>query len=71
MKGTRGIKKLYGGAGRRYGGGERICLNHMMVSSASVALSLSQRPSFALHTLIFEFSLHSKKIPFTTHFHTL
>jgi len=26
MKGTRGIKKLYGGAGRRYGGGERICL---------------------------------------------
>jgi len=26
MKGNHGIKKLYGGAGRRYGGGGRICL---------------------------------------------
>jgi len=25
MKGSYGIKKLYGGAGRRYGGGGRIC----------------------------------------------
>jgi len=25
MKGTRGIKKLYRGAGRGYGGGGRIC----------------------------------------------
>jgi len=25
MKGSYGIKKLYGGAGRGYGGGERIC----------------------------------------------
>jgi len=27
MKGTREIKKLYGGAGREYGGEERICQN--------------------------------------------
>jgi len=27
MKGSYGIKKLYGGAGRGYGGGGRICLN--------------------------------------------
>jgi len=26
MKGSHGIKKLYGGAGRGYGGGRRICL---------------------------------------------
>jgi len=26
MKGSHGIKKLYGGAGRGYGGGGRICL---------------------------------------------
>jgi len=25
MKGSRGIKKLYGGAGRGYGDGGRIC----------------------------------------------
>jgi len=25
MKGSHGIKKLYGGAGRGYGGGGRIC----------------------------------------------
>jgi len=25
MKGSHGIKKLYGSAGRRYGGGGRIC----------------------------------------------
>jgi len=25
MKGSYGIKKLYGGAGRGYGGGGRIC----------------------------------------------
>jgi len=28
MKGNRGIKKLYGGAGRGYGGGGRICLSN-------------------------------------------
>jgi len=27
MKGSYGIKKLYGGAGRGYGGGGRICLH--------------------------------------------
>jgi len=26
MKGSHGIKKLYGGAGRGYGSGGRICL---------------------------------------------
>jgi len=29
MKGSYGIKKLYGGAGRGYGGGGRICLTWM------------------------------------------
>jgi len=29
MKGSYGIKKLYRGAGRRYGGGGRICLNRV------------------------------------------
>jgi len=28
MKGSYGIKKLYGGAGRGYGGGGRICPSH-------------------------------------------
>jgi len=30
MKGSYGIKKLYGGAGRGYGGGGRICLGVMV-----------------------------------------
>jgi len=31
MKGSYGIKKLYGGAGRGYGGAGRICLKIIMV----------------------------------------
>jgi len=30
MKGSRGIKKLYGGAGRGYGGGGRICPKYVL-----------------------------------------
>jgi len=30
MKGNYGIKKLYGGAGREYGGGGRICLDNSL-----------------------------------------
>jgi len=32
MKGSHGIKKLYGGAGRRYGAGGRICPQTIRVS---------------------------------------
>jgi len=32
MKGNYGIKKLYGGAGRRYGGGGRICPKYNMLA---------------------------------------
>jgi len=37
MKGNYGIKKLYGGAGRGYGGGGRICLVPIMPSSPGPA----------------------------------
>jgi len=31
MKGSHGIKKLYGGAGRGYGGGGRICPKDLII----------------------------------------
>jgi len=34
MKGSYGIKKLYGGAGRGYGGGGRIC-HFLLVKSVT------------------------------------
>jgi len=35
MKGSYGIKKLYGGAGRGYGGGGRICPKFILTCSQS------------------------------------
>jgi len=51
MKGSYEIKKLYGGAGRGYGGGGRICLNFFVsilkevvkVYIANVILCVTQK----------------------------
>jgi len=40
MKGSHGIKRLYGGAGRGYGGGGRICPDFAMTKGRPITMSV-------------------------------
>jgi len=40
MKGSYGIKKLYGGAGKGYGGGGRICQDVNVIKMLGVDFSI-------------------------------
>jgi len=58
MKGSYGIKKLYGGAGRGYGGGRRICQFIFLKSR----VGWKKRDCFFhLHVIFSCTSMHSEK----------
>jgi len=50
MKGSHGIKKLYGGVGRGYRGGGRICLNQDKQTGPDKSLT-----AVASYTFLYQF----------------
>jgi len=59
MKGSYGIKKLYGGAGKGYGGGRRICLSEKETEEFGFLLVSPTLFSFQSTTSLFHKCHHN------------